>query len=221
MTNRFQLIVFDWDGTLMDSVARIVGCLRGAGADLDLPALSDDTLRNVIGLGLMEAIAALYPDQDVTTHQQFAERYRHHFLVANPTATPLFSGALALLRRLNAEGYFLAVATGKSRRGLDRVLDEHDCRHLFHATRCADESFSKPHPQMLLDVMEQVGVAPHEALMVGDSEYDMLMAKNAGVAALGVGYGVHDQARLLAHQPLACVDDMLELSAWFGQLQRT
>lgn len=221
MGRRFRLIVFDWDGTLLDSEARIVECLRAAGMEAGLPALPTKTLSNVIGLGLREAITALYPTGAPEEHALFIERYRHHYVVASQTATPLFQGVRELLERLRQRGAYLAIATGKGRHGLDRALTEHGFDGVFHATRCADETFSKPHPQMLLDIIERLGVEARDALMVGDTEYDVVMAQNAGVAAVGVGYGVHGRERLLQHRPLACVDSIIELAAWFETCEIT
>ncbi len=216
MNKQYQLIVFDWDGTLLDSEARIVECLHAAGQDLGLAALPPKTLSNVIGLGLKEAIAALYPELIPEDHGRFVERYRHHYLFASQTPTPLFAGARAMLEDLHRRGFWLAIATGKARRGLDRALIEHDFAHLFHASRCADETFSKPHPQMLLDIMDRLGVEAEQTLMVGDTEYDILMAHNAGTAALGVSYGVHGRERLLRHPILGCVDSLGDLATWLG-----
>lgn len=211
-----RLIVFDWDGTLMDSADKIVRSLRAAGMDLGLQALEDHELSNIIGLGMKEAIETLYPDADAETHRAFGERYRTHFLRGGDEESRFFPGALEMVRDLYRQGYLLGVATGKSRRGLERALAEHDCRALFHATRCADETFSKPHPQMLLELMEELGVSAAETLMVGDTEYDLLMANSAGVAAVGVEYGVHGRERLLQHRPEACVADIRELAAWIA-----
>lgn len=204
----------------MDSEAKIVGSLRAAGNDLGLESLDDKTLRNVIGLGLKESIETLYPNAGVDTHQAFADRYRHHFLFSGSDTSALFSGALEMVQGLRRQGLLLGVATGKSRRGLDRALADHNCGEFFHATRCADETFSKPHPQMLLEIMDELDAAPWETLMIGDTEYDLLMAKNAGVEAVGVGYGVHERERLLQHQPLACVDNIHELTMWLRRYSR-
>jgi len=214
MKRGIRLIVFDWDGTLMDSEAKIVGSLRAAGGDLGLQALTDNTLRNVIGLGLKEAIETLYPFAGIDIHRAFADRYRHHFLAAGAESSPFFTGALELVQDLYGRGFLLGIATGKSRRGLDRALTKYDCGRFFHATRCADETFSKPHPQMLLDIMDRLGVNPQETLMIGDTEYDLLMAHSAGVGAVGVSYGVHERERLLRHRPMVCVDHLHELTAW-------
>jgi phosphoglycolate phosphatase len=213
---RFELLVFDWDGTLMDSEARIVACLQGAIADLGLPVRDVAALRNIIGLGLAEAIETLFPGSDAATRQAVVERYRHHFLVADPTPSALFEGAAEVLHGLAAQGYLLAVATGKGRRGLDKVLEETGLGPLFHATRCADETFSKPHPQMLLELMEHLGADPQATLMIGDTEYDMEMARNARTHALAVSYGVHHPERLLRHQPLGCLDRIGDLPVWLN-----
>ncbi len=211
LNNRFKLLVFDWDGTLMDSEAQIVSSLTNVIAELELDERTNPALRNVIGLGLPEAIRQLYPDEEKDIVERFIERYRHHFLSGNQGASVLFAGAIDVIRRLHAEGYLLAVATGKSRRGLDRSLDETKSGEYFHVTRCADETFSKPHPQMLLEIMTDLDVGPDETLMIGDTEYDLQMAAEAGTASLGVTYGVHELERLLAHQPLACLDDISEV----------
>lgn len=214
---RYNLLVFDWDGTVMDSQARIVNCLHGAIADLGLEYRDEGALKNIIGLGLKEAIDMLYPGQEEPFHHQFIERYRHHFLYADPTPTELFAGAYELLERLDAEGYLLGIATGKGRVGLDKVLDETGVRHLFHATRCADETFSKPHPQMLEQVMDHLGCTPAETLMIGDTEYDMEMAHNAGCAAMAVSYGVHALERLLRHRPVTHINAITEIYPWLQQ----
>jgi phosphoglycolate phosphatase len=212
--SEFKLVVFDWDGTLMDSQARIVACLRAAVADVGLAPRSDDAYRNIIGLGLAEAMQSLFPEYSASAHAALVERYRHHFLGANATPSTLFAGAEETVRNLAERGLFLAVATGKGRNGLDRVLADTGLGKWFHATRCADETFSKPHPQMLLEIMDVLGAEPHETLMVGDTEYDMELARNAGTHALAVSYGVHAVDRLLAHDPLGCIDDIRELISW-------
>ena len=222
MIAELKVVVFDWDGTLMDSEARILNCLRAAIGDLRLEHRDDAALRNIIGLGLREAIDTLFPGADAGLHGALTERYRHHYLTADPTPTPMFPGAVELLRELAAGDALLAVATGKGRRGLDQALSQSGVAELFAYTRCSDEAPSKPHPQMLLDIMSRLGAEQHETLMIGDSEYDILMAKNAGTHALAVGYGVHDKARLLQHAPLGCVESIADLRAWlFGRTQRT
>ena len=211
MNNRFKLVVFDWDGTLMDSEAQITQSLANVIAELALAERSTHELRNVIGLGLPEAIRQLYPDEGEVIVEKFAAGYRQHFLAGNQNRSVLFDGALAVIKRLHADGYLLAVATGKSRRGLDRSLADTDSGDYFHMTRCADETFSKPHPQMLLEIMDVLDVAPEQTVMIGDTEYDLEMASQAGTASLGVTYGVHAVERLQAHRPLACLDDISEV----------
>jgi len=214
MNDELKLLVFDWDGTLMDSEARIVACLDAAIADLGLERRGADALRNIIGLGLREAVNTLYPGADEALHRGLTERYRHHYLQANETPTPLFAGVPELLAELSARGHLLAVATGKGRYGLDQALAQSGVGELFAYTRCADEALSKPHPQMLLDVMDVLGVEPTETLMIGDTEYDLLMARNAGARALAVSYGVHERERLLRCEPLGCVDSIDALGDW-------
>lgn len=214
MTSRFPLLVFDWDGTLMNSAAQIVACLRLTIVDLGLEPLPEASLSNIIGLGLHEAVQTLYPAADSRLTSMFIDRYREHFLAAGKQPSEMFPGSRDVLQRLHRQGHLLAVATGKSRRGLERSLDESGCRDLFHISRCADECHSKPHPQMLLEIMAVLDVAPEDTLMIGDTEYDMLMASQAGAAALAVDYGVHERRRLLEHGPLHCLSDIRELPAW-------
>jgi phosphoglycolate phosphatase len=210
----FRLLVFDWDGTLMDSEARIVSSVSAAIADLGLPTRSTQAIGDIIGLGLPEAMQALFPDLPAGDRGMLIDRYRHHFLEADPTPMPLFPGVRETLLTLSREGYLLAVATGKSRRGLDRALKESGLSSLFGASRCADETRSKPHPQMLVELMDALGAPGPQTLMIGDSEYDLQMAIAAGVASAGVGYGVKGCERLLDYEPLACFDTLLELPAW-------
>jgi phosphoglycolate phosphatase len=212
-----KLLVFDWDGTLMDSGDRIVSCVSAAVAELGLPPRAPQAVRDVIGLGLREAWEALYPGLGETLLGDLTERYRRHFLVQDTTPMPLFPGVTEVLTDLRAEGYLLAVATGKSRRGLDRALEETALGGLFAATRCADETRSKPHPQMLLEVMSELGAEAEQTLMIGDSEYDLRMAVDAGVGALAVAYGVKDCRHLLEFQPLGCLEAIGDLPAWLRQ----
>jgi len=216
MQRAYELLVFDWDGTLMDSESRIVSCMRAAITDLGLELPDDSSISNIIGLGLKEAICMLIPGADEVLIKKVTGRYRHHFLYENTTPTPLFTGAKELLHTLKSEGYLLAVATGKGRPGLDRVLSYSGLDQVFHATRCADEAFSKPHPDMLLQILDELGVNATDALMIGDTEYDMQMANNAGTAALAVSYGVHSVERLLQHEPLDCLDAISEVSNWLS-----
>jgi phosphoglycolate phosphatase len=216
MYHRHDLIIFDWDGTLMDSIAKIVRCFEAALADAGAPTPGTDAIRDIIGLGLVEAVAVLLPRVEATVRARVVERYREHFLRLGDTEMKLFPGVRAGLEELAARGRLLAVATGKARRGLDRVLRDTGTAQLFSATRCADEAYSKPHPRMLEDILEQTGIAPARALMVGDTTYDMQMARHAGMDGLAVSYGVHDRHALLGQAPLACLDSFAEVRAWLG-----
>jgi phosphoglycolate phosphatase len=214
MTAAIKFIVFDWDGTLMDSEAQIVSCMHAAIADLDLEPMSNDTVSNIIGLGLREAIDALVPGRDEQFHQAFVDAYRTHWFQSESSV--LFDGVRATLDAVRESNFLLGVATGKARRGLDRVLNDTGLTTYFHATRCADEAPSKPHPQMLLDLMTALDVLPEETIMVGDTEYDMEMATNAGVAKVAVRSGVHSGERLNRHAPLVCLDRISEMPDWMA-----
>jgi phosphoglycolate phosphatase len=214
MNRLFDLIVFDWDGTLMDSEAKIVRCMQAAAAESGIADPGPAAIRNIIGLGLNEAIQALFPEQTATRRADLVEAYRRHFLELDATDMPLFPGVTHGLTQLEQQGYLLAIATGKARRGLNRVLDETGMRHLFVSSRCADEAYSKPHPQMLEDILVHTGVDAGRALMVGDTVYDMEMARSAKVAGLAVSYGVHARERLLDCGALACLDSFPEVCAW-------
>ena len=214
MNRQFDLIVFDWDGTLMDSEAKIVRCMQAAAMDMGIPDPGPGVIRDIIGLGLSEAMQVLFPAQAPPRRAELVERYRQHFLELDNTGMSLFPGVTEGLKQLTQQGYLLAVATGKARRGLDRVLDETGMRHLFASSRCADEAFSKPHPQMLQDILDDTGVDAGRALMIGDTVYDMEMARNAMVAGLAVSYGVHARDRLLGCGALACLDSFPEVCAW-------
>ncbi|RMD80572.1 MAG: HAD family hydrolase [Gammaproteobacteria bacterium] len=213
----YRLLVFDWDGTLVDSAGRIVSCMRAAAREAGLPLLPEAELREVIGLGLPQALARLFPGAEAVRLERFVAAYRRHYLEGAHQVVRPFPDAGELLAALEARGYWLAVATGKSRAGLERSLDEHGWRRHFLASRCADETASKPHPQMLLELMEELQVAPEETLMIGDTEYDVLMARAAGADALGVAHGVHGRERLLAQGALACVPGLRGVLAWLEQ----
>lgn len=216
MQDRFSLLVFDWDGTLMDSQERIVACIEAAAEDLGAEVRDRRAISNIIGLGLRQAVDTLYPGSSTTFHAALAERYRHHYLYANNTPTPMFRGAREMLESLRDRGYALAVATGKSRAGLDQVLHETKCEALFDVTRCADETRSKPHPQMLHEIMQETEVQPNQTLMIGDTDYDIQMAHSAGAAALAVCYGAQERGRLLRSRPLDCAESIDGLRDWLG-----
>ena len=214
-----ELIVFDWDGTLMDSADQIVTTMQAAIADLGLAPRDAEAIRNIIALGLREAVAALYPGEGDALVRALAARYREHWL-ANADHSRLFPGVVETLGLLHDEGFRLAVATGKGRAGLDKALAATGLGPLFHATRCADETESKPHPRMLLEIMDRLSVAPERTLMIGDTEYDMLMARRAGTHPVAVSYGVHAPERLQAHAPLTCLDRITELGDWLAECTR-
>lgn len=213
MSMRFELLVFDWDGTLMDSTAVIAASLQAACRDLGLPVPSDERAHHIIGLGLGDAMAHVLPNVDPAEYPRVAERYGHHFRLRDPE-TPLFPGAGEALRALAADGYLLAVATGKSRRGLDRALEKTGLKEVFHATRCGEESASKPQPAMLIDLMAMLDTEPGRTLMIGDTTHDLQMAINAGVAGVAAAYGAHPREQLVALQPLACMDQPRDLWHW-------
>jgi phosphoglycolate phosphatase len=216
MKRAHELIIFDWDGTLMDSAAKIVRCFENALADTGIPSPGETAIRHIIGLGLTEAVTALLPDRDIVTRTRAVDRYREHFLHLDQTDSELFPGVQAGLEDLANRGYLLAVATGKSRRGLERVLQQTGLAERFVATRCADEAFSKPHPRMLHDILERTGMEARQALMVGDTVYDLEMARNAGMASLAVTYGVHGPELLEPCGPLACLGSFAEVHRWLA-----
>ena len=209
---KFQLLVFDWDGTLADSEACIIDAMQLASTDAELPMCSDVQIRDVIGLSLDVAIETLFPEAEITVRSSVADRYREHYFSTSTSAVPVFEGVVDILEKLNQENYFLAVATGKSRRGLDRSLSETGLNKYFHTTRCADETISKPNPQMLIEIIDSFGLEAVDALMIGDSEYDLQMANNAGMESVAVSYGVHDVERLQQCGPLAIIHNITELS---------
>ncbi|RFC34517.1 MAG: phosphoglycolate phosphatase [Candidatus Nitrotoga sp. MKT] len=216
MAKRYDLIVFDWDGTVMDSTAVIAGSIQAACRDLGLNEPSDAVAKHVIGLGLSEALRHAVPDVQDNQRDDLVARYRHHFL-AQGDAIPLFEGAQQTIAELYAAGHWLAVATGKSRQGLKRAMQTSGMESYFHATRTADQTFSKPHPAMLLEIMDELGVMAPRVLMVGDTTHDLQMARNAGVGAIGMTHGAHPVEQLRALEPLALLDDFVGLRAWFKE----
>jgi phosphoglycolate phosphatase len=215
-TNPFQLLVFDWDGTLMDSIGTIVACTQAAIGELGLGDLPEQTIRGTIGLGLRETIDILSPGCDEAQYGRILECYRKHWVSTYRDMPLMFAGVPEMLRELGEQGYLLAVATGKSRRGLDYALDQVGLRDVFHATRTADEAFSKPHPQMLLDILDELGVPPRRAVMIGDTTYDLEMARSARTASVGVCTGSHCREELQRFEPLVCLEKVVELSSWLA-----
>jgi len=213
MGKQFDLLVFDWDGTVVDSAGHIVDSIQAAARDLQLPLPSEQRARHIIGLGLGDAMRFLFPDLPSADYHLVAERYRHHY-VAGDHKVSLFSGARDFLEQCRTAGFQLAVATGKSRLGLDRSLQVTQLASLIHASRCADEGFSKPHPDMLLYLMDFLGVERSRTVMIGDTTHDLEMARSAGVASIGACYGAHPRDSLEALDPLVCVASFAELAAW-------
>lgn len=213
---QFDLIVFDWDGTLMDSTATIVKCIQAAARDLGLPVPHDDAASHVIGLGLFEAMQAVMPGVDPAIYPRMVERYRYHFLSKDHDLV-LFDGVRDMLAELSQDGYFLAVATGKSRVGLNRALNAVGLLSLFDATRCADETFSKPHPAMLQELTRELGQDLRRTVMIGDTTHDLLMANNAGASGIAVQYGAHPVDQLHACFPLYSASTVGELHSWLTE----
>jgi phosphoglycolate phosphatase len=216
MPRRFDLLVFDWDGTLIDSADAITACIQLAARDLGLAVPDDERARHVIGLGLGDALAYAVPDLPESEYGRMAERYRHHFL-ARDADLPLFAGTRELLERLRSRGHRLAIATGKSRTGLARALGQLAMGNFFEATRCADQCAPKPAPDMLIELMDELATDRGRTLMIGDTAHDLAMAANAGVAAVAVGYGAHPADQLAAFGPLALARSIAELGAWLDE----
>lgn len=216
MAERYDLVVFDWDGTLMDSAAAIVSAIIAASRDLNLPEPPESRARHVIGLGLSDALRHAVPELPERDYARMVERYRHHYLSRDHELT-LFPGTHEMLAELAAAGRMLAVATGKSRLGLDRALKHSGLDAFFHSTRCADECFSKPHPAMLQEIMDELGVAQERTLMIGDTTHDLQMARNAGVAALAVAFGAHPRAVLEGEPSVGVLATPAELARWLRE----
>lgn len=215
MPRRFDLIVFDWDGTIVDSTAMIALCIQKAAADLGLTVPTLEQASHVIGLGLNDALARAVPELGAGRVEEFSLRYRHHYFACEPEIV-LFDGVRELLAEQGARGVPLAVATGKSRRGLARAFESTGLGGLFASSRCADETHPKPHPAMLLELTEELSVAPDRTLMIGDTTHDLDMASAAGAFGIGVTYGAHPRVQLEARAPLALAADVAQLRRWLG-----
>jgi len=212
---KYDFIVFDWDGTLMDSTKTIISCIQSAARDLGLPVPSVKNASHVIGLGMLDALKAAMPDVDPQFYPKIIERYRQHYFNQDNDLV-LFDGAQEMLTDLSQQGYFLAVATGKSRVGLNRALNASKLLTLFDATRCADETFSKPHPAMLQELTRELGQDMHRTVMIGDTTHDLLMASNAGAEAIGVNYGAHEHHALQELNPVYIADSITSLHQWLN-----
>ncbi len=215
MSQKIELIIFDWDGTLFDSVGQIVASLQYAAQLFEQP-LTDDAAKSIIGLGLPEVMQILFP-QVPHLQQDILQCYADHY-VANSKGDAWFQGVAELLADLKQQGIKLAVATGKSRKGLDRVLSQTDSHDLFDITRAASETKSKPHPLMLEEILAEMQVSVERALMVGDTSYDLEMAQNLNMPRIGVSYGVHSIDTLQQYQPLAIVHNVQELHVYLKQV---
>ena len=207
---RYPFVIFDWDGTLADSTAVIKRALQRSADDLGYPIPTDAQASFIIGMGLRPALEHAVPTLREEDLSRLTDRFRHHFIVGENEIV-LFDGVPEMLAALKARGHSLAVATGKSRKGLDRAFDTLGLREYFVASRCADEGFAKPHPGMLHALFEITGMRASDAVMIGDTTHDLQLAENAGTAAIGVTYGAHERALLSAHQPLTLVDSVSAL----------
>ena len=210
---RFDLIVFDWDGTLFDSTALIVRCIQSACADIGVAVPSAERAAYVIGLGLHDALQHAVPGLPEARYPELGKRYRHHYM-ASQHALVLFDGTLAMLRALKQRNHWLAVATGKSRKGLDEALHDVQLKGIFDATRTADETAGKPHPRMLQELMREFGAEPDRTLMIGDTTHDLQLAINAGTDRVGVSYGAHPPEAFAALGPLHVAHSTADLQAW-------
>ena len=210
---RFDLIAFDWDGTLFDSTMLIVRCIQAACRDIKVPVPSDTDAAFVIGLGLHDALQHAVPGLPAARYPELGQRYRQHY-IASQDDLVLFPGTLEMLADLKARNHLLAVATGKGRRGLNDALAHSQLHAMFDATRTADETAGKPHPLMLQELMAELGTTPERTLMIGDTTHDLQLAQNAGTARVAVSYGAHDTDAFAAHGPLAVLHSTRELHDW-------
>lgn len=212
----YRLIIFDWDGTLLDSVGSIVECTQVALAELDVATVPESTIRGVLGLGLRETVEVLCPGCDEALFLQVVETYRKHWFGGYSTKPVLFAGVTEALDELQRQGYLLAVATAKGRIGLDADLEATGLAGQFATTRTITEAPSKPHPGMVLDILEELDVPAAEALVIGDTTHDLRMAANAGVTGVAVCSGSHPRSELLALEPAGCLDGADELPGWLA-----
>ncbi|MFW3162919.1 HAD-IA family hydrolase [Pseudomonas syringae pv. syringae] len=216
MRRDYDLLIFDWDGTLADSVGRIVLSMRTAAIETDLEVRDDTAIKGIIGLGLPEAIRTLYPQISGNQLIDFRQHYADSYIAMDNVPSPLFDGVVESIQAFREDGYRLAVATGKARRGLDRVLKANGWQDYFDATRAADETASKPDPLMLNEIMAHCGVAPQRSLMIGDASFDLLMARNAGMDSVAVGYGAQPLESLRQFEPRLAIEHFSELRTWLN-----
>lgn len=206
MNHKYRLLIFDWDGTLSNSVSRIAHCIQVAAKENGQNVPTFDEAANIIGLGLNEAVSQLFPEADMQLVAKITASYSAYYRVKDAGPSDFFPFVIDTLKQLKASGYKLAVATGKSRAGLDRAFKASSIDDLFHDSRCASETASKPNPLMLAQLLQEFGLQPDQALMIGDTEYDMDMAQRINMPRLGVSYGAHHADRLIQYHPVACID---------------
>jgi phosphoglycolate phosphatase len=216
----FRLLVFDWDGTLMDSIGSIVACTEATLAELGLAPVAAGTIRGAVGLSIRDTVELLQPGSDEAAADRLMAAFRRHWFATYRDLPVLFPGAAPALAALAAVGYLLAIATGKSRRGLAHDLASTGVGHLFHGSRTADEAEAKPHPRMLLDLLDELGARPRETLVVGDSRWDLEMAAAARTPAVAVSTGAHRREELAEYAPLAILDGIGELPGWLRRYGR-
>ena len=208
---KYKAIVFDWDGTLMDSISKIVESMQTSAKHLGFPVPDYDQAKNVIGISLLPALKQLFNVHDEETAMQLFHTYKDHFKDHAQISSPLFTGAIELLETLRQQGYILAVATGKARQGLDHNWHHSNTKHYFSASRTADDAQSKPSPDMLQQLLSELNLSADQVLMVGDTTYDMAMAEAINMDRVGVSFGVHSKDELQKHNPLAVIDALEEL----------
>lgn len=211
-----KLVIFDWDGTLFDSIDTICESMLKAGKMAHAPARLKDDIKNIIGLSLDKAVAVVWPELSLPDQERIVRHYKQIYVSADQTAPNAYPGVISALNQFQQAGMLMAVATGKSRRGLERAFLLTQTKDYFISSRCADETISKPDPLMLSQLLEELSLHPEEAVMVGDTEYDLNMANNAGIKSIGVTYGAHNEARLKACQPMALTNDFTQLPHLLG-----
>ncbi|WP_111637122.1 HAD-IA family hydrolase [Marinomonas shanghaiensis] len=211
-----KLVIFDWDGTLFDSIDKICASMLQAGNLAKAPTRTKDDVKNIIGLSLERAVDVIWPELSINEHDTIIEHYKRIYVAADQTPPLAYPGVIKVLDKLQASNVKMAVATGKSRRGLERAMLLSKTNDYFVASRCADETLSKPNPLMLVQILTELNIRPEQAIMVGDTEYDLNMATNAGMKSIGVTYGAHKAERLKACQPHALINDFNQLSNILG-----
>lgn len=211
-----KLVIFDWDGTLFDSIDKICLSMLQAGELANAPGRQTDDVKNIIGLSLDKAVSVIWPELNKNECDVIIEHYKYLYRAADQTPSKAYDGVMEVLEKLHSANIKMAVATGKSRRGLDRVMTATKTGHYFSSTRCADETLSKPHPLMLEQILTELSLSPDQAIMVGDTEYDLNMATNAGMKSVGVTYGAHSKARLEALQPYGLLNNFNQLTTILG-----